>query len=100
MEYITEIRGGYDEWSDEYRSVLGLELETGDKIMSRIINDTFTDESGNKLEVELPMRANYDQKITIERYDPEYTYWDVSKNTFAEAVDPQSMTIDTTKLQN
>lgn len=72
MDYITEKRGGWDEWSDEYNQVIGLELETGETIETRFIDNFFTDPDGNRIEVELPSRKRVGDEITLERYDPDY----------------------------
>lgn len=73
MDYITEKRGGWDEWSDEYEQIIGLKLDTGKVIETRFIDDFFTDTDGYRLEVELPPRRIIgEDEITIERYNPSY----------------------------
>lgn len=80
MEYITETRGGWDEWSDEYSQVLGLRLDTGETIETRFISDRFVDTNGNKVEIELPGRKRIGDEITVERYEPEYSVSSLTLN--------------------
>ena len=81
MEYITETRGGWDEWSDEYTQILGLRLDTGETIKTGCIDDKFVDTDGNRVEVDLPQRNRIGDEITVERYEPEY---DVSSLTLSQ----------------
>jgi len=98
MRYITERRGGWDEWSDEYEAILGVRI--GDTEYSRFIDDgEFTDANGNELEVEFPMRDEIDSEILIERYEPEYEVWVAhSLSDFEEVVDVSSLTVKVSEL--
>lgn len=98
MEYITERRGGWDEWGDEYEAIMGVCI--GGEEFSRFIDDgAFTDADGNEVEVEFPMRDEIDSEILIERYEPEYEVWVAhSLSEFEEAVDVDSMTVAVSEL--
>lgn len=97
MEYITERRGGWDEWGDPYEVILRVVING--KEFDRYVKDVFTDENGNKLEVDFPTRKEIGMEITIERYDPTYESWKVrSLNEFEDLVDVSSMTISTSEL--
>lgn len=98
MEYVTERRGGWDEWSDEYKAIVGVIM--GGAEYGRFLDDVFTDTDGNSVEVEFPMRDEIDSMIDIERYDPEYEIWEArSLDDFEVAVDVDSMTVDVSKLE-
>lgn len=98
MEYVTERRGGWDEWSDEYKAIVGVLI--GGTEHSRFIDNEFTDTDGNPVEVEFPMRDEIDSTIDVERYDPEYEIWEArSLDEFESAVDVDSMTVDVSKLE-
>lgn len=98
MEYIIEYRGGFDEWSDEYKAVLGVRLADGTEI-SRFPNDIFTDQNGNELEVEFPARRHSDRDIKIERYAESYKHWGVSSlSKLEDATDEENRVINTNEL--
>lgn len=99
MNYITERRGGYDEWSDEYESILGIQLGDGKEVRGRKITE-FTDKKGNDLDIELPMRRGIGETITIERYTPSYEYLQVpSLSVLSNHTDLEKRCIDITALQ-
>lgn len=89
MEYITETRGGYDEWSDKREAIVGLRLDNGTEIRTRQINNWLTDENGNNVEIELPLqKAGQYMDLTVERYESEYEFWEFnSLSEFEQAVD-------------
>lgn len=92
MDYITEKTGGWDEWSDEYNQVMGLELDTGKTIETRFIEDLFMDLDGNTIKVELPMRR-VGKEITLERYNPSYTVTSVTLRQLEDHIDQERQTI-------
>lgn len=97
MEYITEVRGGWDEWSDEYEVILGVIIDN--KEYDRVVKDTFVDENGNQLDVEFPLRKEIGRTISIERYEPEYQLWEVeSLSNFEDVFDSLEMTIAVSDL--
>lgn len=96
MEYISERRGGWDEWSDEYKQITGLRLDNGDEIRGRYIDDMFTDKNNTPVKVELPMRMSrtYNDGVTVERHEPEYQVIVLKLGVFSEYINLSSNTID------
>lgn len=86
FQLITERRGGWDEWSREYRAVVGVSFPDGTERMALRFDDTFEWYDGRQLVVEFPQRV-HDRDITIECYEPEYEYVEVSIKEFNEAVE-------------
>lgn len=91
MEYITEKRGGWDEWSDEYTTILGLRIPDGTEFRTNRIK-AFTDTEGNDLNVDLPQRDEIGSTLFIERLDP-YEQWEMSLDEFADRVDLEERTV-------
>lgn len=97
MEYITEARGGWDEWSDKYEIILGVRING--KEFDRFLKEKFTNKDGNLLRVDFPRRNEIGSEITIEQHDPEYKQWKVeSLNEFEDIVDVSTMKIDVSDL--
>lgn len=98
MEFITETRGGWDEYSDSYQAVLGIEFETGERIESRVIED-FTDSDGCRVVIELPMRTH--GEITIELYGDEgYAFGEVSRSDFESVIDSTDRVVRVSELDD
>lgn len=72
MEYIKEHKPAYDEYMNSYDIVVGLRFDNRDDIDTRFIENTFVDEKGNQLEIELPRRDRIENDITIEKYEESY----------------------------
>lgn len=87
MEYLTEKRGGWDEWSDEYSQIQGLRLDTGELIETRFIDNVFTDKDGHLVQVELPPKIEISYDIKLERYEPEYEYLSVTLSDLGGFID-------------
>jgi hypothetical protein len=99
MEYLTEHRGGWDEWEDEYEAVIGLIFSDGTEYRQRNFKDMFEDKDGNQLEVELPRRTSIgDNEICIERYDPEYESWFLTLSELEDHIDESAKIIRTDEL--
>jgi hypothetical protein len=96
MEYITETRGGYDEWSDKREAIVGLRLDNGTEIRTRQINNWLTDENENNVEIELPLQRTHQyMNITVERYEPEYEIWEFnSLSEFEQSIDIENETFN------
>jgi hypothetical protein len=77
LEYITEKRGGYDEWSDTYKAIIGIKI--GDsEIEKRFFYDgKFIDENGDILEVNIPGRKHDD--ITVQSVGRGYDFKNVTR---------------------
>lgn len=99
MEYITEPRGGWDEWSDKYEQIQGLKLDTGEVINTRFIDNQFVDTNGNRIEVELPARKRIDEEITVERYEPDYSVSSLSLRQFANYLNQETKVVSYEELQ-
>jgi hypothetical protein len=97
MEYITETRGGWDEWSDRYELICGLRFSDGTEIPSTRI-EQFTDQDGNKIVIELPHRDRISNSIRVERTEPSYEYIPVSSLSELETAIKDNTTIDINQL--
>lgn len=75
MNYITEKRGGWDEWSEEFETIVGLKSEEFE-VQSIVIDETcssfFRHKKGYPVEVELPRKRN---NYPIYAENSEYGYY-------------------------
>lgn len=90
MEYIKEHRPAYDEWMDPYDQVMGIRFDYRNDIEEKCIRDVFVDQSGNRLEVELPQRDRIGEDITVERYSEGYQIAGVTINQLEEYITEMS----------
>lgn len=85
FRFVVEQRGGWDEWSDKYQAVVGLKTPDDDVLTRTEVHDGFEAGDGGKINVDLPMR--YGDNMTVEWYDPEYRYEEVSISEFEDMID-------------
>lgn len=86
VEYITEKRGGFDEWSDTYEAIVGVKIAGMNLGKKRFFNEgRFVDKNGDLLEVNIPGRKS--DHITVQSSGRSYDFKKVGRSQFEKNIE-------------
>lgn len=83
--YITELRGGWDEWTDKYKEIMGIRIKNHEFYGKDFMDGSFIDKEGNILEVTFPPRRT-DHKIIVQNTGKGYEFKKVFKSNLEDNI--------------
>lgn len=85
INYVTKVRGGYDEISDRYEAITGIivdDYEFGDR---EFYNGVFVDSNGDTLEISFPPTLDY-SSIRVQSTARNYNFKEVDKSNLEDNI--------------